>query len=300
MDAQLSLRRLEVFRLVVDQGSVTRAAELLMVAQPAVSSQLRALESWCGAKLFERHGNRLVLTEAGQRVDTWAHEVLAGAAQIRRDVTELATGMGGGAVVWASMAVGTYLLPPVLTQLRDARPAVDLTLNISQPAEAVRAVESGEADFAVVSWDHRALPDQVSAEFLRTEPLHLYMTPSTAPTNLSMTADTAMALPLVGAPRQVAYADLLAQMRAATDVEPNFVVRLGHIEAIKRAAIDHNWALFSPDYAVQLEVAAGLLIRVEVPDLSTEEHLVLLARRDRFFSPLQQAALDAVRDVLHA
>jgi DNA-binding transcriptional LysR family regulator len=298
VDTQLSLRRLEIFRLVVEERSVTRAAEILMVAQPAVSSQLRALESWLGAKLFVRSGNRLALTEAGERANTWAHEVLAGAAQIRRDVSDLATGMGGSAVIWASMGVGTYLLPRVLTKLRKARPGADLTLNISRPGEALRAVESGEADFAVVSWDRRPLPESVTVHVLRAEPVRLYMTPSTAPVSRSMPASLAVALPLLGPPRNVIFGDLVDQMRAAANREPNFVVRLGHPEAIKQAAIDHEWSLFAPAYVVQREVDAGHLVAVEVPDLLYEEQLVLLCRQGRLFSPLQQAVSDAVSEEL--
>jgi phosphohistidine swiveling domain-containing protein len=77
MNMRISLRRLEVFCLVVEEGGVTRAAEHLFVAQPAVSSQIRALEEWVGTKLFARTGGRLVLTAAGQRVYAWAKETLA-------------------------------------------------------------------------------------------------------------------------------------------------------------------------------------------------------------------------------
>src|SRR3954463_4322297 len=77
LNMRVSLRRLEVFCLVVEEGGVTRAAEHLFVAQPAVSSQIRALEEWVGTKLFTRTGGRLVLTEAGHRVYQWAKETLA-------------------------------------------------------------------------------------------------------------------------------------------------------------------------------------------------------------------------------
>ncbi|MEV6258818.1 LysR family transcriptional regulator [Nocardia sp. NPDC051929] len=300
MDTQLSLRRLEIFRLVVEERSVTRAAEVLMVAQPAVSNQLRALEMWLGAKLFERNGNRLVLTEAGERTDRWARDVLAGAAQIRRDVSDLATGLGGSVIIWASMAVGTYLLPKVLTDLRQARPRADLTLHIAQPGEALQAVESGDADFAVVSWDQRHLPESVEAEFLRSEPLILYMTPTAAPPSRSMPISAAMSLPLVGAPRNAVYRDLVERLRMTTHLDPNFIIRFGHVEAIKRAAIANDWALFAPAYAMQPEVDAGCLVAVDVPELVIHERLVLFSRQDHLFSPLQQAAVDAVRAVLAA
>src|SRR4051812_45958842 len=111
MEPQLSLRRLEIFRLVVEERSVTRAATLLMIAQPAVSSQLRALEEWLGARLFVRRGNRLVLTEAGERADAWAKGILASAAELRRGVEGIELGSGGTVVAAASMGVGSYLLP---------------------------------------------------------------------------------------------------------------------------------------------------------------------------------------------
>jgi DNA-binding transcriptional LysR family regulator len=58
---------LEIFCLVVELGGVTRAAERLLIAQPAVSSQIKSLESWFGAELFRRGSGRLTPTEAGER-----------------------------------------------------------------------------------------------------------------------------------------------------------------------------------------------------------------------------------------
>lgn len=295
MDTQLSLKRLEVFRLVVEERSVTKAAEILMVAQPAVSSQLRALESWLGAKLFARQGNRLVLTEAGERADQWARETLAGAAQIKRDVGDLGSGRAGSAVIASSMAVGSYLLPPILADFRSSRPDAELTLSISQPNDALRAVETGEADFAVVGWDQRHLPDTTTSELLSNEPLLLCVNSETAPAS-SLTLEQALALPFVGAPRNVVYQrDLLDQIRKLTSTEPHFVIRLGHAEPMKRAAIDHGWAIFVPRYVAEPELRAGILHHVHVEGLDLYERIALLWRRDKMFSPLQQAAIDSIR-----
>lgn len=295
MDTQLSLKRLEVFRLVVEERSVTKAAEILMVAQPAVSSQLRALESWLNAKLFARQGNRLVLTEAGERADQWARETLAGAAQIKRDVGDLGSGRAGSAVIASSMAVGSYLLPPILADFRSSRPDAELTLSISQPNDALRAVETGEADFAVVGWDQRHLPDTTTSELLSNEPLLLCVNSETAPAS-SLTLEQALALPFVGAPRNVVYQrDLLDQIRKLTSTEPHFVIRLGHAEPMKRAAIDHGWAIFVPRYVAEPELRAGILHHVHVEGLDLYERIALLWRRDKMFSPLQQAAIDSIR-----
>jgi DNA-binding transcriptional ArsR family regulator len=60
--SQITLQKLEVFHLVVRLGSVTRAAERLGIAQPAVTSHLRSLEDKVGATLLRRDGRNLVLT----------------------------------------------------------------------------------------------------------------------------------------------------------------------------------------------------------------------------------------------
>ncbi|MFI9534355.1 LysR family transcriptional regulator [Nocardia fusca] len=299
MEAQLSLRRLEIFRLVVEEGTVTRAAEVLMVAQPAVSGQLRALESWLGAKLFVRRGNSMVLTEAGVRADAWAKEMLASAAQVRRDVAELGSGQGGAASIASSMAVGSYLLPPILSRFQRGRPGADITLSSLQPNDALRAVETGEADFAVVSWDQRHLPEAISSEILRSEPIilcggqGLHLPPG------ELTVDRALRLPFVGAPREVIYQrNLMEQLARHSNVEPTFVIRFGHAEPMKQAAAENGWALFAPRYVVGADIDAGRLRELSVPDLDLSERIALLWRRDKYFSPLQEAAVEEIRRAL--
>lgn len=296
VEPQLSLRRLEIFRLVVDERSVTRAAEILMVAQPAVSSQLRSLEDWLGAKLFVRNGNQLLLTEAGQRADQWARGVLAGAAEVRRDVVGMESGTGGALVIAASMGVGTYLLPRLLTRFRVDHEAADITLNIAQPGEALRQVETGEADFAVTTWDTAEVPSTAQTELLRDEPVDLVVRADLLPPGGTLEWADALKLPLVGAPRGVAsQRGLLTQLRAVTGTEPDFVIRLGHAVPTKQAVIEHGWAAFAPRYVVSEEVSRGILAPVTVPGLALSERIVLMWRRNKVLSNLQRIVMASVR-----
>lgn len=136
---QLQLRRLDLFCTVVDEGGVTRAAERLHVAQPWVSAQLRTLEKAAGAPLFVRDGRRLALTEAGRRFHSWAADVLASSGQVRRDIENLGAGLAGSLTVATSMAIGTYLVPPLLTELRHERTGADITVHISEPQQRCAA-----------------------------------------------------------------------------------------------------------------------------------------------------------------
>ena len=295
MERQLSLRRLEIFRLVVEERSVTRAASLLMIAQPAVSSQLRSLEDWLGARLFIRRGNQLLLTEAGERADAWAKSILASAAELQRDVDGIESGRGGTVVAAASMGVGSYLMPGVLTRFSEGHPDADITLNVAQPQETLRLVATGEADFAVTTWDADETRANIRSLTLRSEPLVIVVRADLGPEERTLTLEDALRLPFVGAPRAVAsQRSIISQLRRLSDTEPTFVIRLGHALPAKQAVIDHGWAAILPRYVVDADVAAGVLAAVHVPGLDLRERIVLAWRRDKVFSKLQQRLMEEV------
>ena len=150
MDTRVTLHKLEVFSLVVELGGVSRAAEHLYVSQPVVSAHVRSLEERVGARLFYREGHHLVLTEAGRAVHGWATSVLTHTRELSRQLDGLSDGTQGSVVVGASMSVGSYLLPPVVTRFRRDRPLVNLQLNITDSDHAMQETEAGESDFAVV------------------------------------------------------------------------------------------------------------------------------------------------------
>ena len=73
----MNFRRLQYFVKIVDVGSLTQAADILHVAQPALSHQIRRLEAELGTELFERTSRSVVTTEAGAAVAVRARTVLA-------------------------------------------------------------------------------------------------------------------------------------------------------------------------------------------------------------------------------
>lgn len=294
----MPLRRLEVFCLVVDEGGATRAAERLMIAQPGVSAQVRELERTLGATLFARAGSTLTLTEAGERVYRWAKEVLAGSIQVQRDVDELSAGSAGTLTIASSMAIGTYLLPPLMTRLRAERAGADITVRISEPGAALRSTEIGDVDFAVITWVDQAVPTGIHGEHLWDEPLLLCATPHGPPDGDMVDIAEIVGLPLVGVPSGVAFDTILdTQLRHHGVERPTPVIRLGHAEAIKNAVIDNDWVCLASAYAVAREISSGQLRAVRIRDADLVESIGLYHRSAKYFSPLQRAALDTLRRV---
>ncbi|GAB2578002.1 LysR family transcriptional regulator [Streptomyces capparidis] len=148
--AVATLRQLEYLVTVVDQGSFTRAAELLHVTQPALSHQVRALERAVGGPLLERLPRGVRLTPMGRAMIPHARAALAD-AQRAVCAARQAAGLECGELRLATLySLGLGVLPPALRAWRRAHPDVRVSLHEHRHADELRAaMAAGQADLAV-------------------------------------------------------------------------------------------------------------------------------------------------------
>jgi DNA-binding transcriptional LysR family regulator len=146
----MTLEQLRLFVAVAERQHVTRAAEALNIAQSAVSASIAALEGRHGAKLFNRVGRRIELTEAGALFLAEARAVLARAESAELVLSELGELKRGVLSVHASQTIAGYWLPRHLVAFRRSHPGVVIRLSIGNTAQAAAAVRGGEADLGFV------------------------------------------------------------------------------------------------------------------------------------------------------
>ena len=146
----LDATRLRVLVAVSRHGSVTAAAQALNYAQPSISHHIARLESETGAKLMERSGRGVRLTDAGQLLAERAEEILG---RLDAAEAELAAhiGLRQGRVRLAAFgsALGV-LVPAASARLRAERPATDLTAIQAEPSDALGLLRAGLADVALI------------------------------------------------------------------------------------------------------------------------------------------------------
>lgn len=106
--------RLRVFRAVARHLNFRLAAEEVLLTQPAVTQQIKALESEFSVALFERAGGRVKLTPAGEALLPYAERLATISAEAREAVMATTGGTAGRLVVGASQTIGQYLLPRVI------------------------------------------------------------------------------------------------------------------------------------------------------------------------------------------
>ena len=124
----MELRHLRYFVAVADAGSVSRAATQLRVTQPALSRQIRDLETELGLPLFDRVGRRLQLTAAGETLLARTRDVLRAAESLREEAGALAGGATGTLRLGATAQTLESLISAFLVGFRRQWPGVDVRL----------------------------------------------------------------------------------------------------------------------------------------------------------------------------
>jgi DNA-binding transcriptional LysR family regulator len=146
----MTLEQLRVFVAVAERLHMTRAAEALNLTQSAASAAVAALESRYGAKLFDRVGRGIVLSDAGAAFLPEAKAVLARAAAAVQALDDLAGLKRGVVSLYASQTIASYWLPARLVRFAQAHPHIELQLKVGNTAQAARAVLEGEAELGFV------------------------------------------------------------------------------------------------------------------------------------------------------
>ena len=142
---------LQAFVAAEDLGSLSAAAERLHLTQPAVSKRIQALEKSLDVQLFDRLGQRLRLTEAGEVLLPKARELLAAREDATRALDDLAAGVAGRLRLATSHHIGLHRLAPVLKAFVRAYPDVSLGIRF-EDSEAAHDLVAGHAcDLAVVT-----------------------------------------------------------------------------------------------------------------------------------------------------
>ncbi|MEU9288009.1 LysR substrate-binding domain-containing protein [Streptomyces sp. NPDC048275] len=146
----MQFHQLQYFVAVAETRHFTRAADLVHVAQPSLSQQIKALERELGADLFLRARGNITLTDAGEALLPLARRILADADTARHEVQELAQLRSGRVRLGATPSLCTGLLPDVLRTFHDRYPGIRLLIEEGGSHDLVRELARGALDLALV------------------------------------------------------------------------------------------------------------------------------------------------------
>ncbi|AWB33890.1 LysR family transcriptional regulator [Orrella marina] len=153
---QLNLRQIEVFRAVMSTGSISGAAKLLFVSQPAVSRTLSHMEQRLGFPLFERVKGRLYATPEAKSMFREVEIVYNGVRRVSELATELAERRAGILHLVSSPSIGHMLVPMAITRFHNIRPEVKVTFQPLTLHPMTQMLLEGRAELGamIVPTDH--------------------------------------------------------------------------------------------------------------------------------------------------
>jgi LysR family transcriptional regulator, low CO2-responsive transcriptional regulator len=274
--------QLDTFLEVARHSSFSRAAEKRFRTQPAISSQIRALEEEVGAKLFDRSGGKVALTGAGKLFQQYAEQILDARKSMLRTVAEMERVPRGEIVVGANEGTCLHILPEVFAEFRKLYPEVGVQISRLERAKILESIIDNSVDFGVMSApvDDRRL----TVVNIHRDELVIIVPPANPLSRHKQAAIADVAhfpllLPKIGRTRD-SLDDLFHERR----LKPRIAMELDSSELLKRFVAANVGVGFIARSNVLEDVKAGVLVAISMADASIRRDLALVFRKDKALS----------------
>lgn len=145
----MNIREIEIFRAVMQEGSVSRAAQRLLISQPAASKYIAQLERRLGLALFARTGSRLIPTPEGRALYDQVDRLFVGLSQVEQFMKDLGGERRGHLTIACLPLLSLTVMPKIVANFMRDRPAVSIALQTRSSARIVEWVSARQVDVGV-------------------------------------------------------------------------------------------------------------------------------------------------------
>lgn len=286
---------LHIFKTIVEQTSMNKAAHQLNLSQPAISRKISKLEHEIGAPLFRRIGKRLELTRIGQLTFEYAIEQERLFLNFMRTVTEFKETGRSSITIGASLTTLQTTLPDLIALLKDAHPEIDIKAITGKTHEIVSFVKEHKVDIAVIA-------SKIEDSYVHCTPLfddHLLLV---MPHSLKMeiakelNVNDLNQIPMILFSKGTWYRSLIEELFEAYQLTPEIRMEIDSFEAILRLL--HTFragALLPKSYLRPQLVAENDLDIYHIPQLEGTKRTTSLIHADP--NILDQSVKNCIKDI---
>lgn len=287
----MDIDNLVTFIKVADTRSFSRSAEELDLSQPAISKRIATLESSLSARLFDRIGNSVLLTEAGNILLPVARQINSEVNRINEMVSNAGNKLSGNLSIAATGFIAANQLGGLLSSYKSDHPQIKLELHLESTESALQGMLDYSFELAVCALPEmsiNSLPKNLQAMKVWDLPLHIAVArsdPLAGMTSVSVDrlVDTDAILPTPGSvDRKLLDAEL-----ARHSLSANVCTHSNDFSIMRSlASIGLGWTIL-PDIELTDKVSV-----VHVENFSLPQSIALVRRRDRTLSRAAEAFLD--------
>lgn len=227
--------RLKVFTSVAKNLSFTKASQELFISQPAITKHIQELETMYQTRLFERMGNKIILTDAGRLLLEHCEKILEEYGRLEYEMNLLRNEHTGELRLGASTTIAQYVLPPLLARFIEKFPQVSLSLFSGNSLEVEKALQEHRIDLALVEGNMRQ-PNLKYSPFLKDELVAIVHSRSKWMEYEEITLDELQSIPLVLRERGSGTLDVFLSALQRHNIklsDLNVRMHLGSTESIK-------------------------------------------------------------------
>ncbi len=261
--------RLKVFLSVAKNLSFTKASRELFVSQPAITKHVQELEATYKTRLFERQGNKIKLTVAGELLLKHSERILEDYKRLEYEMHLLHNECTGELRLGASTTISQYVLPPLLADFIAKFPQVNLSLFNGNSREVEAALQEHRIDLGLVEGIFR-LPNLRYTRFLDDELVAVVRTHTQLKISDEITPEDLLHVPLVLRERGSGTLDVFERALLDRNMKLsslNVQLYLGSTESIK-LFLEHADCMGIVSFrSVYKELLAGTLRVIEIKDM---------------------------------
>ncbi|CAN7414479.1 LysR substrate-binding domain-containing protein [Rhizobium rhizogenes] len=287
-----TLRQLQYFVAVAEQGSVTRAAQNLSISQSSVTEALKELESDLGVELFDRHPRGLTITHNGHQFLRHATKILSTVSDARTSFSGQQNATGGTLNIGVTSLVAGYVLSDLLARYRRVCPGVEVSAIEDNGGYLEHLLVGGELDVAVMVISNLRDRMALQAEIIETSPYRLWL-PMGHPL---VSADIISVADITREPLIMLTIDEIEEntgkLLTALGARPHVAFRTRSVEAVRSLVATGAGVALLPDLVYRPWSLEG--DRIESRDVSGSLPVVQVGMVWRKGSSLPQAARDFV------
>ena len=300
----MDLRQLRYFIAIVEQGSFSRAAALLHIAQPALSMHVKNIETELGASLLFRSAKGVVLTEAGETLLRNARTILDQLAIAKEEINGHQRNPTGIVRLGLPGTISEILSVKLIIEARHRFPQIQLRISEAMSGFVLDWMREGRIDLGIIY--RKVAEDGMSTKELLAEELVCFGPSrglnggeSLPERGQQVELDQVAALPLILPGATHGLRALLDQHAKAADLDLNMTIEVDSYRNIKELVSAGLGCSVLPLNAISREVAAGDLIHwtIGAPPLCRSVHLVNSV--DRPMTHAVSLIRDMVQDLLH-
>lgn len=273
MPLQKSL--LNVFLVVMEEKSFTRAAEKLGRTQPAITQAIQRLEMELGETLIDRSGRELALTDAGRVVFEAARRQQNLHRELLTRLDELRNKAMGRLVIGANESMILYLLPHLI-RYRRAYPKVKLVVQRSRSSEMPDLLLAGDVDFGVVSYITG--DERFRSQVIYVDHLSFVVAPDHRLAEKKMLTIKDLEVETFVAHNVASpYRDAVMKAFQQQKLHLNMDIEMPTVESIRRMVQSGLGVAFLPRVCVDQDLRTGILKEIPVKELHLERKIYLLS-----------------------